>query len=837
MTQANRADRDRRGLLLSVIAIVGSFLLDLMANVAANYVHLAHAWFQHDWLLVVSAVVSGLGGAGLAWFVYRWRTAERSRQEDGQEQEQLQGPDAAQDPVQAGRAFPPPAALAGRHNALRQTAAAQARRHGVVVIAGPAGSGASAVAIGAGWTLGLTPEKQRYVDLRGSQQGPENQRRAVIRVLRAIGIQPGTAQEPRQAMATMTETLRGTGTVLVLDNAERAEQISWIADGVPGASVIACGDVPARDLPDGIPYVRVGPLDPKAALELLARQGDRDGGATAPHSRLTGWPLHQGMGRQRLLAGGLAELLPGARAGRLRRRLTGMLAGHSGAAPNSIAERIDADPGAADELARSYLRLPRVAIDMGRWLAANPQVTLAALVRDLQGTEPNSELAFIVRRQLDGTSPGARRLLALLARAPAAELPQAAVAALADTGLDRTGDQLAELASRSLVEWRRPSRCRINPQARRLADSPGQKAVARSHARLVAYYARLAVARGEALEPGGLVQEAEEWLRTEDTALLQLLSATEPPTSVAAHLWQIAGVLDTWFAREHRPEDRRSAAKAMADASAALRDDTAGAVACLRLAALAREEGDFAATVTHLERAEGLLGHGGHLQSQLHAEWAVYLMTVGDLDAAWDHLLRCRDGRSRRDVRGRVADMINQAVVEIRLRRTEAARGTVFQAHALAEDAADHDGHAHAHELLGILAWRTGQPQRATREWTRALELYEQSANVTGQARCLQHQGAVLLSVPGGDVGEAAVLLARSLALRGGKQAGLGTALTHLYLAEVAAREPGSAGVLAHRQAGLAALRSWPHQGSEPPEVTSTRVGLTALGSNRPVDR
>jgi tetratricopeptide (TPR) repeat protein len=797
---------------ISVIAVVGPFALDFLGNVFANYVHPTGAFFQHDWVLVLSAAVSALGAAGLVLFGRRWRAAERSRTEGGQ------GADEASQP---GRSFPPRTALVGRPDVVR-SAVAQARRHRVVVVTGPAGIGASAVAIGAGWELAPTPDRQRYVDLRGSPRGPENQRRAVIRVLRVIGLRPGGARDPRLAIATMADTLRGKEIVLVLDNAESAEQISWIAGGVPGAYVIACGDIPERELPDGAARVRVPYLDSEAALKLLARQGESERRPASPG----------GSGR----GGGWSRLLPG----RLVGQLAEVLDRHRGSAPNSVAERIAAEPDAAAELA-GYLRFPRVAIDMGRWLAVNPQVKLAVLVQDLRGTERNSELTFIVRRQLDGTSAEARRLLALLAATPAAELSRAAVAALAGTGLDRTVDHLAELASRSLVEWSRPSRCRITPQARRLAEPPGRKALARSYTRLTAHYARLAVARGEALQSGGgvqyagLAQEAEEWLRAEDAAMLLLLSAPGPPARAATYLWQIADVLDIWFAREQRPEDRRAAAQAMADAADFLHHGTAGVVASLRLAATTREEGDLVATAKNLERAHGLLRRGRALQSQLRAEWAVYLMTAGDLEAAWDHLLRCRDIRPPRDVRGRTADLINQAAVALRRGSAEDAHATLKEALVLAEGAADNGGRAHAHELLGVVAWRTGQQKRAFSEWTQALRLYEQGADVTGQARCLQHLGTATFSEEDGDARDAAGLLDRSLVLRGDQQTGLGVALAHLYLAE--ADDLSGAELLTHRKAGLDALRAWPHQGSEPSEVTFARARLSALGSDRPVGR
>lgn len=818
MTDEQRRDREHRGLVVSTIAFVGALLADFFSNVFANYVRFpagAGNWLLRNW----SQLAVGLTLIALIVFAARRFATERARprvDEAG--------------PVQPDATFPPVVPLVGQDDLVREVAA-RARRRGVVVVHGPAGIGASAVAVAAGQLLAPRPGSQRYVDLRGqSLWKPESPRRSVIRVLSVIGVRPSSASDLRRATASLAETLRNTGIVLILDNAEHAEQVSWIAHGVRGAYVIVAGDISIRELPDDLPSVRVPPLSADAALELLARQGE---GAEFP------------------------ALRPG-RVERLRHRLT-----RHHAAANSVADRIRADRSAAAELAGRYLGFPRVAIEMGRWLAANPQVSLDAVVQDLRRDQQSSELAFILRRQLDGTSAGARRLLGLLACAPVDELPQAAVAAMADASLDRTGEHLAELASRSLVEWGRPSRCRITPEARRLAEPLPAKAAARARTRLAAYYAGLAAAAAEALEPGqaagsleaagslraagsmgaagplgtagpteaaGALERAQEWFRAEDVTLLHLVNAPDPPTRAAPHLWQIAAALDAWFAREHREEDRRSAAQAMADVASCLGDDTAAAVAELRLSALARERGDLTAAGQGLERVHSLLSPGDPWRNQLHAESAVYFMTTGDLDAAREHLLASRQARPRRDAAGRSADLINQAALELRQGEESAARGTLTQALDVAEDSADLGAQAHAHELLGLVAWRSGHPHRASREWVQARALYEQAADLSGQARCLQHQGTALLAEPDGDRQAAVRMLTASLDLRADQQFGVGVALAHLYLAEQAARSARLSELAEHRAAGLSALRSWTFAASEPAEVTTARKRLTELG-------
>ncbi len=795
MTEEERKDRARRGILFSAGAFGGGLLLEFLTNVAANYVRLptgAGGWLAHNWGLLLAA----LALAGLVTFAIRryWHERPAARARDPE-------------PIPLDAALPAAVPLIGQDGTVGEVVA-QARRHGVVVVHGPAGIGASAVAVRAATELAGRAELQRYVDLRGpNPRHPESTGRSVIRVLSGFGLRPGDTLDPQRAIASIATTMRDSGMVLLLDNAERADQVAWIAHGVRGAYVIVAGDLAVRDLDDGPPLVRVPPLDRTAALALLTRQGET-GKPPEPAGARRWWP-----------------------------RRPGRLAGPG----NPVADRIRAEPDAAAELADRYLTFPRLAIEMGRWLAANPQVSLAAVVQDLKRDQQSSELGYIVRRQLDGTSAGARRLLGMLALAPVAELPEAAVAAMTDTRLDRVSEQLAELSSRSLVQWSRPSRCRISPVARQLADRPAAPAAARSVTRLARYFAALAAGHGEALTSSlgaesAAGEQAADWFRAEDVALLHLLGASDPPARAAPHLWQIAAALDAWFARENRQEDRWAAAAAMARAAASLGDTTAAAIAELRQSALARERGDVAAAAQSLEQAHQLLPPGSPWRNQLHSEWAAYFMAIGDTEAAGEHLRAARQTRSRQDPARRVADRINQAALEIRAGGLGDAHGTLLQALDVAEDAADLDGQAHAHELLGVVAWRSGHPHRAVRSWSQARTLYEQTSNDHGLARCLQHEGSARLGQPGEDPGRAVGLLRRSLDLRAAPQAGIGVALAHLYLAEAAARGQASGELAEHCQAGLAALRSWTREASEPGEVSAARVRLTELSRGVPAD-
>jgi tetratricopeptide (TPR) repeat protein len=830
MTGPDRSVRRRRRAL--PVVFTGIVAVGFLSDTIANNVHLALRlrWWQTVLVIVVVVVA----GAALAWIADHWESANAT--DDTEE--------TADGPRRRDRGLPPPErSLAGHHDEDRAAAEYLARRYGVAVVTGVAGSGASAVGIAAAWDLVSDPARQRYVDLRESLDSPDSQRRSLIRVLRAAGIRPGAAADPGLALAKLADRLRGTGTVLVLvlDHVESTGQISWLwPDGVPGARVIACGDIKddaGRDLADKLPVggepVKVRPLEVGAALELLKRQGadDRGGGPGAGPGPLGGSLLR----RARALLGGTHGTLRGVARGTGTREV------------NTIARRVAAEPRAARELA-AYLKLPGVAIAMGRWLKDNPAIPLTAVVGDLHDPRSGTGLWFILRRQLDGASPGAQRLLSLLAGGPVGALPQEAIARLAGTALERTGNHLAELSGRSLAESTAPGTYRITTQAREMASdpglphAPGPKAAGRARSRLVAYYARLAADHAEALTrspaPAGSDEadggpgdsaRAQEWLRAEDTVLLQLLTGPGGQARTARRLWLIADVLDIWFTRENRPQDRRAAAEAMKAAAGAAGDAAARTIARLRLAAVARDEGDFTAAAIHLERAAELAGHRADLRLQVDTAWTAHLMTVGDLEAADNHLQRCRDRRPRRDLRGRISDLVNQAVLDLRRGGADAAHVALSQAQELADEAGDTAGQAQVHELFGIAAARTGRYRRAAEEWEMALALYEQETDATGQARCLQHRGTMT-----GSGAEARRLLASSLDARGDRRPGVGIALAHLYLAD-ALDPPGGSSAIGdgagpdHRAAGLAALAPWPHLGTEPPEVRAARARLEAL--------
>jgi hypothetical protein len=718
-------------------------------------------------------------------------------------------------PLSAGRSalpLPPHTDLVGCDD-LVPWVVAEARRAGVVLVRGPAGSGASAIAINAARELAAAEPRQRYVDLRGPDpERAESTRRVAIRVLSALGIRPGSFQNPERAAGKVAETLKDTDQVLLLDNVSDYDQVEWAIQQVPGAHVVIAGDFQLPSTPRPSASVHIGPLAVDDALELLQRQGgpQRQGGQLWP-----GGPPWPG-GHQR------------------RPGLLGFLLGHLTRPRQdggSVAARVAAEPEQARELAERHLQLPRVAILMGQWLADNPAITIGRLLADLEGDDigaGNSELLLILRRRLDGASAGACRLLSLLALAPTAEFTEDTAAALAGGSKVRTVGHLKELADRSLVEWIQPSRCRVAPEAQQLTGEQRSAAADKSLVRLTKHYAEETDTWTEVLTSGSRPEEraaAEEWFRREDVTLLELLRRmTEPPRKAGPHLWRIADGLETWFRREGRLRDRRAAAAAMVVAAEALGADGAEIVARLRLASAEQVAGDFAAVGEHLDRVGTLLSkpRGSRAERpQYHTGQAVRALVVtADLKSAEGHLDEARRARPRRDTTGQITDLINLAVLQ---EDPDKAAEYLDQVLSVAED-------AHGRELMGVVAWRRGHQEQAKREWSEAYTRYGQLGDDTGRARCLQHHGAALLTGSGTEADRARGrdMLEDSLGLRVIGR-GIGVALAHLYLGEDALRMWRLDEVDPHRAAGLAALSPWGDQPTEPALVTEVRARLEAL--------
>ncbi len=575
----------------------------------------------------------------------------------------------------------------------------RAAAHGLVVVHGPSGIGTSSVAICAARDLVPGETEQRYVDLRGVPA--DDGTAAMIRVLRALGREiRGSAAS---AARTLADELRDSRRVLLIDNVAGSRQVDWIARPVPGAYIVIAGDLRAEELPDAadVPVTGLGVDD---ALALLRLQD-----ATPPRRRF-----------ERMLD--LLRPLP----------------------RHTIDARIKADPKEAERLAVAYLQFPRPAIQVGRWLARNPQVRIAQLLHDLESGDVVAELRRIVEEMVAGASPGARQLLALLAEVPEAEYPDTAVAALADVTPEQAGKWLAELGERFLV-YRTSSGARISPQGANLARAAPPRAVGKARIRLAAHYATLAAANAELLA-GERYADGTRWFAANDVTLRALLGMASPPRRAVPHLWTIADALDVWFARERRRAERRQVADLMRARAQELGDVAAEATALIRLAAIERRRRNVGRARRLLGTADAL-GHGRPpWLPQLRTGWVLLHEATGDLEGADQELLRVQQERPQRDLEGRVTDLINLGAIDICTGRYPSAIDRLEEAARLARRAESPGGLAHARELAGIAECRQGRVDAAETAWSEAEGLYASIGDEEGQARCRRHRAVCAAS-------------------------------------------------------------------------------------------
>ncbi|MFI6711516.1 hypothetical protein ACIBF7_34125 [Nonomuraea sp. NPDC050478] len=695
--------------------------------------------------------------------------------------------------------------LLGRGDKVREVVD-RSHDSGVVVVQGGTGTGTSTLAVHAAWELAPEESRQRYVDVRGPDRDrPETELSVAQRVLRALGSQPGLIQEPHDAAPLIKEALSGRDRVLLLDNVSTWSQVAWLPPRVPDAHIVIAGEL-AGELPQHIKPVQVGPLSAEDGEALLAAQVRDD--------------------------------------------------------------RVTGDPLALRSLVEACVRSPAEIVKLGRWLARNPGVTLAALVDDLSRLPVDERLRFVLQRSMQGVDPAAKRLFVLLAGLPVAEVDHRAAAAL--LGVPSADDAIAELSGRGLVENVRMTRVRVIG-----AFHDSGSADDAAWRRLVEHFAAQAEAYASLLpdDPG-----AGAWFAAEDRVLLQVLAREQPVRKTARALGRIGAALEAWFALEQRHEDRLRAAALLAWAAWELGDERVRAAAELRQAKALITLGNPEKARQHFNRAAAAWGAVEAWPPELHLTHATILLASGDeFTAVESALVRYGQALAHGDTAGHAIRLVNVAALLMRraqpldggeARRLYAdARAVLFEALHQAEQSADERTRAHAHELLGLAHWQLDHARDAMKHWKESERLYERTADDIGRARCRVQratacaaEAAALPDRAAALAGEAArlrreaaahpdraarlereavavleeasALPAQAVALEREAVAllreaeprlppeGLTTALAHLQLAALCRAEAGQ-----HRAAGLAALAPWDGI-AEPRQVTEIRNRL-----------
>jgi tetratricopeptide (TPR) repeat protein len=597
--------------------------------------------------------------------------------------------------------------LVGREDAIDETVR-KAKAHRCVLVRGPRGIGTSAVAIEALLSLVPAPGQRHWVDAYG-----QDEREIRLSVLRTLGLPVAHAGDGSAEL--ISNRLHNSGEALLIDNVTDPGQVRWIARPISKAYVIVAGDLGPDDL-RGIAEAAVGGLAPGEGLRLFCNPY----GLAPAHGFRRRWP-------------------------RLRRP-------HHRPPPNTIEERVAAEPGPADELARNYLLRPRVVKEAGRVFDANPNLSVSELLGLLRPGEP-SELSDrfrdVFRSLLAGVPKEGRRLLALMTLVPYAAYEVTALAALAGWPVARADACLADLAARALVH-RGPAGVRLSEQAGTLGLDAGRRSRVRARRRLFTYYAELAAGHADRLGTERYA-EARTWFASADAVLKRLTREDEPTDEIVA----IADALEVWYAQEGRTPEREAVARTLVE----LETEPAASVGHLRLAAMARTCGDADTAAGHLHRATALMPPRG--LPQWHTEAALQSLYRGDLPAARDNIERCIAARPPGDARGRIGDEINLGVVATRegegaygvepsdpekhrAEGLERAYRHFIQALDLAEDIGEISGQAHAREMIGVVLARQQRTQAALREWQAAGELWARIGDEAGRRRCDRHRATTL---------------------------------------------------------------------------------------------
>ncbi|MDX3518958.1 BTAD domain-containing putative transcriptional regulator [Streptomyces scabiei] len=284
---------------------------------------------------------------------------------------------------------------------------------GICALTGPAGAGKTALAVH--WAHRVRdrfPDGQLFVDLRGhSPEGPVRPVEALTRFLLALGVAPEALPGTPETAADLYRTLAAERRLLVvLDNAVDAEQVRPLLPGGPGCLVL----VTSRDRLAG----------------LAARDGARRIGVdvlSPAESRLL---LHRTLG----------------------------------------AERVDADPRAAAELAHACGHLPlalRIAaanLDHTPWRTLEEQ---AAELRDgdrLSALSVTGDATTAVRGAFDlsyqALDAPARRMFRLLALVPGPETGLDAAAVVAGLTPAEAAALLERLTAAHMLREHRAGRYR-----------------------------------------------------------------------------------------------------------------------------------------------------------------------------------------------------------------------------------------------------------------------------------------------------------------------------------------------------------------------------------------
>lgn len=542
-----------------------------------------------------------------------------------------EGPPAAKAPTARPPAAPVPAQLphdvmgfTGRHAELDEISTlfdTPLPQPGAVVISaigGMAGVGKTTLAVH--WAHRVAhrfPDGQLYVNLRGfDPSGAVMEPGEAVRgFLDALGVPPERVPHTVDAQAALYRSmLAGRRVLVVLDNARDTEQVRPLLPASPGCLAI----VTSRDELPGI----VAAHD---AHPLTLRPFD---------------------------------------AGQARAFLTRRLG----------AERVAAEPGAADEIGALCAGLPLALACVAARAAAHPRFALSAVAAELREThgsldafarpDATVDVATVFSWSARAVPAEAARLFRLLALHPGPDFTLPAAAALAGLTVRRTRPLLAELTGLHLVTEHAPARFAFHDLLRAYAgelvhDLETQAGRRAARHRLYHHYLHTAHAADRLLAPNAdplpppaapenvhpfpLADDdrALAWLTAEHAVLLAVVDAAASSRQPAHQRLgcQLAWSLEPFFDRRGHWHDGLTVQRTALDAARRLADPVLEARGLRGLARVEGRLGLHSRSVPRLERALDLFTALGDDTGRAHTHRSLGWESEqrGDLPGALRH--------------------------------------------------------------------------------------------------------------------------------------------------------------------------------------------------------
>ncbi|GAA5199082.1 BTAD domain-containing putative transcriptional regulator [Rugosimonospora acidiphila] len=709
-----------------------------------------------NWATLPALGVLVVGGA--VWYLLRLRS-QRERDREAIEP----APSVLASPVGGSTTLPYTSGFTGRDEELAEIVKALTTEHAVAVV-GRRGVGTSSCAVQAANVIRQTAARDQiyYLNLRAGGR-PRGARWVLAELAWAMGTPPPRSRRPAalsETAAALRERLDDEHILLVLDNVDSPDQVRPLLPPTSRCRLLLAG-TPALEGLDGVAVRGLAEPDPDDAVEMFSAAGR----SASVASRRRADPTKDPAVRD------IVELC--GRQPRAIRALGYRMARHGWSSADMVA------------LLRAVVRAP-----------AHHRLPVTAALAPLT----DRDVAYLA------LSRGARRLLRLLALAPAA-LDRPAIRALARRSGDRLDRLLDELVNHVFVDGSSGDRYEVRPLLRgyarlhlRREESTGRRVAAltrllrmlarRAERHVAVIGQRLPGAAGVAGlptddDPYGWFELHGDLLRA---AVVNTPGGDRPARPMPRRLrrwwFRLAVALAGWYAHEGKLDEWAEVCRAvLAAPTAGDRPEIAG-WAHNELGVLRRRRGDPQGAATALALA--LAARGRRVTAQAQMNLGLALLDLGLADDATEHLELARRHRSHADRGGQALTELALGAAYLAKDEPEAAHHYLVRAANAFRTLGETRGYAAALTNLVLAQTRLGEHLDAAQSWTAALREYDDLADPAGRSAALLNAGAAMLTSAPGRAGQAYELLDEGQELRRQRRPDAGLGRTLLYLGDAA---------------------------------------------------